>query len=149
MFAAYASSGSDETRDAGARLSAAAKPADDRGPPLSSVVDKAVQRLEEVVEQETAALRSRARIDLQDYSNRKSQGLLELTRALRTIDGATADRAVLERLAALRAKLEANRAVLKMHLDAVREVSTAVAEAMRAAESDGTYSPSIRGGNRP
>jgi hypothetical protein len=35
-----------------------------------------------------------------------------------------------------------------MHLDAVREVSAVMADAMRDAESDGTYSRSIRTGSR-
>jgi hypothetical protein len=99
-----------------------------------------------VVEQETAALSARATLDLKDFNDRKSQGLLELTRAMRQIEGVGPDRALQVRLASLRAKLEVNRAALKIHLDAVREISTVVADAMRNADSDGTYSPSIRNG---
>ena len=50
------------------------------------------------------------------------------------------------RLAGLRAKLDVNRAVLETHLAAVREVATVLADAIRDAESDGTYSPSIGAG---
>jgi hypothetical protein len=53
---------------------------------------------------------------------------------------------VTTRLAGLRAKLDVNRAVLETHLAAVREVATVLADAIRDAESDGTYSPSIGGG---
>lgn len=111
-------------------------------PPL----ERAIERLEEVVDQETAALKARARVDLADFNNRKSQGLLDLTRALRAHEGLTRDKAALARLAGLRARLDANRAVLKTHLDAVREVATVLADAIRDTESDGTYSPGIRGG---
>jgi hypothetical protein len=114
--------------------------------PVFLPLERAIERLEEVVDQETAALRSRAGIDLADFNNRKSQGLLDLNRALRAHDGLAGDRAALARLAGLRAKLDANRAVLKTHLDAVREVASVLADAIRDAESDGTYSPGMRGG---
>ena len=107
-------------------------------------LDRVIERLEEVVDQETAALRNRTAIDLKDFNNRKSQGLLELNRALRgLVDNPSKDRTVSTRLAGLRAKLDVNRAVLETHLSAVREVATVLADAIRDAESDGTYSPSI------
>jgi len=118
-------------------------------PTANVPLERAIERLEEVVEQETAALKSRAAVDLNDFNNRKSHGLLELNRALRGLDGSTRDKGALARLASLRAKLEANQAVLKMHLEAVREVAGVLADAIRDAESDGTYSPSIRGGGGP
>jgi hypothetical protein len=105
-----------------------------------SLVAKAVERLEEVIDQETAALRSRTAVDLREFNDRKSHGLLELTRVMRHAEGTAPDQALLQRLSSLRAKLETNRAVLKMHLDAVLEVSTVMADAMRNADSDGTYS---------
>jgi len=111
-----------------------------------SPVDRALEYLAAIVEQETTALRSRAAIDLADFNNRKNQGLLELNRALRALDPATAGPAIAVRLADLRAKLDANRALLKTHLEAVREVASVVAEAIRDSESDGTYSASIRSG---
>ena len=72
--------------------------------------------------------------------------LLDLNRALRSHDGLARDKAALARLAGLRAKLDANRAVLKTHLDAVREVANVLADAIRDTESDGTYSPGFRSG---
>jgi flagellar biosynthesis/type III secretory pathway chaperone len=102
-------------------------------------------RLEEVVQQETEALQSRRVVDLEAYNTRKSQCLLELTRALRLLEGVAPDRALMERMSRLRSLLEANRAILKMHLDAAQEISTIIADALREAESDGTYSLSIRG----
>jgi hypothetical protein len=119
------------------------QPADNAGP-TAGVLDSAIQRLEEIVEQETAALRSRRAVDLRDFNNKKSQGLLELNRALRGLGGAPHELALSARLAGLRARLETNRTMLKMHLDAVREISAIVTDAIREAESDGTYSRTIR-----
>ena len=54
---------------------------------------------------------------------------------MRQIEGSRAGSQLLvTRLARLRTKLEVNSAVLKLHLDAVREVSAAMADAMRNAE---------------
>jgi hypothetical protein len=119
--------------------------ADSDGAAASSAFEKCIERLEAVVDQETAALRGRAATDFREFNNRKSQGLLELSRSLRYFQGATPSNAVLARLADLRTKLDINRAVLKLHLEAVREVSTIMADAIRDTESDGTYSPSVRG----
>jgi hypothetical protein len=105
-------------------------------------LDRAIEYLGAVVEQETEALRSRAMIDLGEFNNRKNQGLLELNRALRGLDAGAASR-VGARLAGLRAKLDVNRALLKTHLEAVREVASVVSEAIRDSDSDGTYSSRI------
>ena len=121
----------------------------DRGPAVLSFVDKIIGRLEEVVDQETAALRSHQVIDLKDFNNRKSHGLLELSRAMRMFEGAELDKAIVARLDTLRDKLETNRAVLKMHLEAVREIATVISDVIRDSESDGTYSRAIRRTGQP
>lgn len=88
-------------------------------------------------------MRARAQIDLKDFNTRKTHGLLELTRAMRHLDKGGMTDAVTARLSALRVSLEINQSVVKMHLEAVREVATIVSDAIRDAESDGTYSVSI------
>lgn len=113
-----------------------------------AMLHQVLQRLEEVVQQETEALQSRRVADLQDFNTRKSHCLLELTRALRLIEGTPLDKVLAARLTGLRAMLEVNRAVLKTHLDAAQEVSTIIADALREAESDGTYSLSTPGAGR-
>ena len=104
---------------------------------------RTIERLKETLEQETAGLRARAQLDLKDFNTRKTHGLLELTRAMRHLAKGGMTEAVAARLSALRVSLEINQSVVKMHLEAVREVSTIVADAIRDAESDGTYSVSI------
>ena len=125
---------------------ATAAVASERGRPVASgAIEIVIQRLEEVVDQETAALKSRKQVDLKDFNDRKSHALLDLSRALRQMQAGGANQAYLKnRLAELRAKLEVNRRVLQMHLEAVREVSTTLADAIREQDSDGTYSPSVR-----
>jgi hypothetical protein len=106
-------------------------------------IERAIEYLGAVIDQETHALRARAHVDLTEFNNRKNQGLLELNRALRSLDP-TAGKSMAPRLAELRAKLDVNRALLKTHMEAVREVASVVAEAIRDSDSDGTYSSSIR-----
>src|SRR5262245_2859401 len=65
---------------------------------------RAIDRLEEVVEQETVALRSRAHVDLKEFNTRKNHGLLELTRATRPFEPGTLTEPLRTRLAALRAR---------------------------------------------
>lgn len=116
---------------------------------LASLI-RTIERLEETLEQETAGLRSRAPIDLKDFNNRKTHGLLELTRVMRHLDRGSLTPPVAARLSALRISLDVNQRIVKMHLEAVREVTAIVADAIREAESDGTYSVSVgRPAQRP
>ena len=115
------------------------------GTAASAALERCIARLEDVVDNETAALKSRTAVDLREFNDRKSQGLLDLSRSLRLFQGAAPGKAVMARLADLRAKLDVNQAVLKLHLDAVREIATIMSDAIRDAESDGTYSPAICG----
>jgi hypothetical protein len=103
-----------------------------------------ISTLETVVEEETAALAARTQVDLESFSNRKSQGLMELNRAARNLEAMANHQLVAARLSGLREKLAVNQRALKLHLEAVREISSIVANAIREADSDGTYSESIR-----
>lgn len=107
------------------------------------MLEVAIQRLEEVVDQETLALRTRTAVNLKEFNDRKSQALLELTRSLRHMQGAGSDPELAARVGNLKVKLAINQAVLKVHLEAVREISTTISDAMRNAESDGTYTQAI------
>jgi hypothetical protein len=121
----------------------------ERPPAAVDACLRAIERVEQVVEQETLALKQRKRDGLDDFNRRKSHGLLDLTRAVRAL-GAAPARGLQPRLQSLQAKLKENAAALKMHLEAVQEVSAVMARAIRDGESDGTYSAAIRfpGGGR-
>jgi hypothetical protein len=99
-----------------------------------------IERVEQVVEAETAALKQFKAVDLQEFNARKSQGLLEMSRAVRGLGGTSLDPETSSRLKMLRAKLEINQALLSTHLRAAREITSVVAETIRDSESDGTYS---------
>lgn len=103
-----------------------------------------IATLEAVVEEETAALAARQKIDLDAYSHRKSQGLMELNHAMKHMGAMKDDRLVRDRLTSLRTKVDANQAALKLHLEAVTEIASIIAGAIRESESDGTYSHTIR-----
>ena len=98
----------------------------------------AIRRLEGVIEEETTALQSGQKIDLGEFSTRKSHNMLEFVRLMRTQLHLGAETEVTAEIRKLRGKLERNRAVLEMHYDAVREVAEIIVRAIREAESDGT-----------
>ena len=110
----------------------------------ASSIGRVIRRLEETVNEETTLLRENASIDLNDFNARKSQGLLELTRALRTFDIGRADDGTVAQLQSLHRALDANSAMLHLHLQAVREIAMIVSDSIRESESDGTYSQAVR-----
>jgi hypothetical protein len=100
----------------------------------------AATRLLQLLERETTALRERQPVDLDDLCHRKNQALLELSRIGRRVDGEGVDEQLRSLLGALRERLDENKSVLALHLQAVGEVADILAAAIRDAESDGTYS---------
>lgn len=103
------------------------------------MIEVSIQRLEEIVDQETLALKTRKAVNLKEFNDRKSQALLELTRSLRHMQGAESDPTLAARVGTLKAKLVLNQAALNVHLEAVREISNSLADVIRHADSDGTY----------
>lgn len=106
-------------------------------------INRTMQRIEMLVDRETEALQSRTVIDLRESNNGKSQALLELGVAAQNLEGEPLDPELVMRLRALRGKLEANRALLHRHLQAVREIATVVADTIQNSEWDGTYSQHV------
>lgn len=106
---------------------------------IEASIQRAVARLVEVIDQETAALRSRQPFDHKDYNTRKAHCLLEFDRALRLLDGQKPDDTTIKMLSVLREKLELNQQVLSIHVEAVREIAGVIADTIREADSDGTY----------
>ena len=102
-------------------------------------------RLLQLLDRETTALRTRQPVDMDDLCDRKNQALLELSRIGRRLEAGAIDAELRPVLHELREKLDENRAVLKLHLQAVGEVAEILAAAIRDADSDGTYSTHSRG----
>lgn len=99
----------------------------------------AIERANDAVVAETRALRERAGVDLRDFERRKSQALLDLTRAGGNLSEGPADDALVESLGTLRRSLDDNMKLLSTHLRAVREISELISRSLIEADSDGTY----------
>jgi hypothetical protein len=104
-----------------------------------AVVFAVLRRIEGYLDEETSALDKAPTFDLKASNDRKSQGLVDLNQAMRRlkIDDINEDLQV--RLQVFRAKLAANLRKIRLHLDAVREITAMLSEAIQNAESDGTY----------
>jgi hypothetical protein len=116
----------------------------ERGQGTRTIIEAAVNRLADLLDEETAALRNHAPIDLKAANDRKSLGLMELNRVLRLLGNAKPERSTVQSLERLNEKLAANRHFLGLHVDAVREVAAIISQTIREADSDGTYSPAFR-----
>ena len=103
-----------------------------------------VDRVETVLEAETSALAHRTPFDMTEIGNRKRQGLLDMTRMIGAAMASGAIPEIRERLGRFSVALKRNQAALGTQLRAVREIAEIVAQAIRDAESDGTYSPRTR-----
>ena len=121
----------------------ASEPAE-QGQTPRGIIEAAVNRLSDLLEEETEALRQHAPIDLKASNDRKSLGLIELNRVLRLLDKTKPEPSTMRLLERLNGKLETNRRFLGLHLDAVREVAAIISQTIREADSDGTYSPAFR-----
>jgi hypothetical protein len=108
-------------------------------PALSELTKAALERLEKVLDQENAALAAFDARNLAEFSRVKTQSLLELQRSGATLSRAEAVPELAHLFATLRQKLELNRWLLLLHLEAAREVTSVITAAIRDAESDGTY----------
>lgn len=104
-----------------------------------------IGRIEETVEAETHGLKTDMRFDLQSSNARKSRYLYELTRAMKGIGQADFLNEHRDGIRRLREKLSRNEAVIRAHLNAVTEVATLMQDAIRHAETDGTYSAGATG----
>ena len=102
-------------------------------------IRRIVQRLHQLVEQETGHLRSSANVDFGLFSAQKSRLLLELSRASRGMGQEDLTGQLRAELAQLKAALNDNQNLIEAHLGAVREMSDIVVGAMKDQEADGTY----------
>lgn len=101
---------------------------------------KSLDRLEETLDLETAALLSRDLKNLDEFNRRKSQSLLEISRMVRAAETLAFEGIAAKRFERLKAKLERNQEILQRHMRAVQEISSIISGAIQAAESDSTYS---------
>ncbi len=125
-------------------------PAPSDAHPDAVAVLAAIDRLEDLLDQETATLSRMSLDELKDFNRRKSLCLLDFTRAARPLTERAVDDRLRERVGRLREAIDRNATVLKTHLEAVREIAGTVAQSLHERDSDGTYteSASLRGAAR-
>ena len=99
-----------------------------------------IGRIEEAVDEETAAIHTDLGFDLKASNARKSRYLYELTRAMKGLSEADFVAEHKAGIVRLREKLASNQAAILAHLNAVSEVATLMQNAIQSAENDGTYS---------
>jgi hypothetical protein len=105
----------------------------------ANVLLHAIQRLESVIDEEIMARQQRQKVDFDTFSRRKNRGLLELVRSSKAAGESGRNAEVTAEVVKLRAKLEQNYTILRLHFEAVRAVSELICRTIREAESDGTY----------
>ncbi len=108
-----------------------------------AVVISILRRIEGYLDEETIALDKAPNFDLKASNDRKSQGLVDLNQAMRRLKNADVNEELELRLQAFRKKLAINLRKIRLHLDAVKETTAMLADAIQSAESDGTYTRHI------
>ncbi len=108
----------------------------------------AIERLIDAVESETRDLNGPGPVDYRAHSQRKSQGLLELSRLEPTLSALKTHPRARAALGELIGRLDANQKLLHARLRAARTISEVVSRAIRDGQSDGTYSSQIWRENR-
>ncbi|MGN6469250.1 MAG: hypothetical protein ACTHLC_06675 [Rhizobiaceae bacterium] len=127
------------------RSAPAAQPSPAARPAALSAI---IARIEEAIEQETAAIRSDPGFDVKASNARKSRHLYELNRAMKGLSQAEVLSEHREALIRLRGKLGENEKALRAHLNAVAEVASLIRDAIQRADADGTYSAHEFGAGR-
>lgn len=101
-------------------------------------------RLAQIVREENDHLSTRQSGDHRQFTERKTQLLRELMLAQRACRGSAAAQALKEPLQQIKQLLDRNQKLLSVHIKAVKEVSSIIVDALRRADSDGTYTRSGR-----
>ena len=109
-------------------------------PPSAAIaaLNAAIDRLEDTIATEIAALVGDGSADFADINRRKSQSLLEITRLARALPVGS-EHELAQRLAKLSTALATDHRLLGLHLAASRQISDLMIDVLHEAESDGTY----------
>lgn len=107
-----------------------------------------IARIEEAVEEETAAIGGSPRFDLQASNARKSRCLYELSRAVKGLRASEVGADARDGFKRLREKLSRNERAIRAHLEAVGEVAALLQNAIAQSQSDGTYGSAEFGWSR-
>lgn len=108
-----------------------------------ALVTSVIQRVEECLDEETSALDASPNFDLKASNDRKSQGLVDLNQAMRRLKSTDVNEDLQMRIQMFRKKLAINLRKIRLHLEAVKEITAVLSDAIQNAESDGTYTRQI------
>lgn len=97
-------------------------------------------RLGQIVDEENGALRSGEHALIPEINQRKEHAYLECSSALARVKNVESDSELSYLLEQLRSKLKVNKSLLKVHLDALSEITLILSNAIGESEWDGTYS---------
>jgi hypothetical protein len=103
----------------------------------------AIERLSDAIQSETLDLSGPGPVDYRVHCQRKSQGLLELSRLEPMLATYRGHPRLCAALGDFVAKLDANHRLLDARLRAARTVAEVVSRAISEGQSDGTYSEQI------
>ena len=117
----------------------------DREPLAIATCSVLLDRLTHLVHEENALLGEPKTAFHGQHTERKTQLLRDLIVAERGCRSPIAARALSQRATALRLALSRNQTLLAVHIQAVKDVSGIIVDAIRQADSDGTYSRCGRG----
>ena len=106
-------------------------------------VQGSIDRAIGVLDEETAALRAGGAVDMIEFSRRKGQCLIELSRLMGQQPDLQQRLEFASPLDELRRKTDENALLLKAHMQAIEEVVQIVHGAIESEASDGTYSRTL------
>ena len=109
-----------------------------------TVLAPALLKLVELIDEENAILSEHGIANHAGFTDRKNQILREIMAAQRSESPEVTAHGCRDLLERLSAALRQNATLLKLHIEAVGEVSDIIISGLREADSDGTYSRSRR-----
>jgi predicted alpha/beta-fold hydrolase len=101
--------------------------------------DGVLMRARALIDEESAALHEGLALDCAAMVARKNMIAFELNKMASDFGMVDIEPGVKRQLGELKASLAANQKLLQVHISAAREVAQTLAEFVRIAESDGTY----------
>ncbi len=109
----------------------------------SAASDGIIDRIAQLLEDETELLRRNNLSQVESFCERKGQALLELSRLMRAAAPLDARSRTREQVARLQTAIADNQHVLRCHIGAASELSRILVDVLENDASDGTYSAAI------
>ncbi|MDE2361464.1 MAG: hypothetical protein KGM42_02205 [Hyphomicrobiales bacterium] len=109
------------------------------GPQARLALIGAIERATAAVVEETVDLRANRIVDCAEHRRKKDMSLLDLTRRSRSLEETDLSGDVRAALQRLRSAIIENQMVLRLHLNAARQIANILIDVIVQSESDRTY----------